>query len=239
MGNMCEPECWYIICLYLRPILRRLDSMANITTGKKTKFKIQRRLGVELPGLGKPGALDRRPYGPGQHGMRRKKVSEYAIRLMEKQKLRFHYGLREQQLKRMVRKAKKAKRGGRAWADMLIVSLESRLDNVIFRLNWAPSIAAARQMVVHGHIRVNQRKLNRPSAAVRVGDEISLTDKGAGSENYRQAQVRPRLQEIPACLRIEKDNEKPKATIVAEAAPQDIPFPLDTQLVTEFYWNLK
>ena len=83
--------------------------MSKSTMGKKSAFKIQRRLGIELPGLGKAGALERRPYGPGMHGMKRKKLSDYTIRLMEKQKVRYHYGVREGQLRNLVIKCKKDK----------------------------------------------------------------------------------------------------------------------------------
>ena len=83
--------------------------MSKTTMGGKSAFKIQRRLGIELPGLGKAGALERRPYGPGMYGMKRKKLSDYTIRLMEKQKVRFHYGIREKQLINLVKKCKKDK----------------------------------------------------------------------------------------------------------------------------------
>lgn len=108
--------------------------MAKIDMGR-SRFKIQRRLGVELPGLGKAGALERKPYGPGQHGMQRKKLSDYTVRLVEKQKVMFNYGLRESQLRNYVKKSKKVKT--QSWVDTMIVTLESRLDNVVFRLNWA------------------------------------------------------------------------------------------------------
>ena len=140
--------------------------MSKVTMGGKSAFKIQRRLGVELPGLGKAGALERRPYGPGVHGMKRKKLSDFTIRLMEKQKLRFHYGLREKQLVNLVSKCKKDR--SRSWVDTLVINLESRIDNVVFRLNWAPSIAAARQMVSHGHIKVNGKKVSIASATVNT-----------------------------------------------------------------------
>ncbi|MBD64225.1 MAG: 30S ribosomal protein S4 [Halobacteriovoraceae bacterium] len=205
--------------------------------GKRSAFKIQRRLGVELPGLGKAGALERRPYGPGMHGMKRKKLSDYTIRLMEKQKLRFHYGLREKQLRNLVVKCKKDT--SRSWVDSLVINLESRLDNVIFRLNWAPSIAAARQMVSHGHIKINGQKVTIGSATVNVGDEITITDKGAKSGNYLQAKARPRLSAIPAFLSTEKDGEKEKAKVMSEALPEDIPFAFEKRLVIEFYWKLK
>jgi len=211
--------------------------MSKLTMGNKSSFKIQRRLGVELPGLGKAGALERKPYAPGMHGMKRKKLSDYTIRLTEKQKVRFHYGVREAQLRTLVKACKK--NTSRAWVDSLIILLESRLDNVVFRLNWAPSMAAARQMVVHGLIRVNGKKMNVPSAVLSTNDVISLTDKAAKSGNYLQAQARPRLTAIPAFLTTEKDGEKSKATLVSEPLPEDIPFAFEKRLVIEFYWKLK
>lgn len=211
--------------------------MSKITMGKRSAFKIQRRLGVELPGLGKAGALERRPYGPGQHGMKRKKLSDYTIRLMEKQKLRFHYGIREKQLRNLVIKCKKDR--SRSWVDSLVINLEARLDNVVFRLNWAPSIAAARQMVSHGHIHVNGKKVTIGSATVNTGDVITMTDKGAKSGNFLQAKARPRLSAIPAFLSVEADGEKEKAKVVSEALPEDIPFAFEKRLVIEYYWKLK
>jgi small subunit ribosomal protein S4 len=211
--------------------------MSKITMGKRSCFKIQRRLGVELPGLGKAGALERRPYGPGMHGMKRKKLSDYTIRLMEKQKVRFHYGVREGQLRNLVIKCKKDKT--RSWVDSLIMNLESRLDNIVFRANWAPSIAAARQMVSHGHIIVNGVKTDVASYTVKVGDVVTLHDKGAKSGNYLQAKARPRLSAVPAFLTIEADGEKEKATVASHPLPEDIPFAFEKRLVIEYYWKLK
>lgn len=210
--------------------------MAKITMGRSS-FKIQRRLGVELPGLGKAGALERKPYGPGMHGMKRKKLSDYTIRLVEKQKVLFHYGLREKQLVNLVKKSKKDT--SRAWVDTLIIKLEQRIDNIIFRLNWAPSIPAARQMVTHGHVRVNGKKVDRPSALVNVGDEITLTDKGFKSGNYLQAKAKPRLSAIPAYLKTEKAGENEKANLIAEPMAEDIPFEFEKRLVIEYYWKIK
>src|SRR5689334_14008708 len=148
--------------------------MSKIGTHRKS-WKVQRALLCELPGLGKPGALERRSYPPGQHGQMRRKFSEYGARLREKQKILFHYGLREEQLRRFVRKAK----SGRStdWISTLIGLLETRLDNVIFRLGFAPSIPAARQLVRHGKVLVNRKRVNIPSAQVYPGDEISLTSQ--------------------------------------------------------------
>ncbi|MBT4793207.1 MAG: 30S ribosomal protein S4 [Halobacteriovoraceae bacterium] len=211
--------------------------MSKITMGKRSSFKIQRRLGVELPGLGKAGALERRPYGPGMHGMKRKKISDYTIRLMEKQKVRFHYGVREGQLRNLVIKCKKDK--ARSWVDSLVVTLESRIDNVVFRSNWAPSIAAARQMVSHGHIKLNGVKTDIASATVHTGDVIEISDKGAKSGNYLQAKARPRLSAVPAFLKVEAAGEKEKATMISAPLAEDIPFAFEKRLVIEYYWKLK
>lgn len=206
--------------------------MARSTTGR-SRFKIQRSLGIELPGLGKAGALERRPYGPGQHGNKRKKISDFAVRMKEKQKLRYHYGLREGQLVNYVKKAKKDK--SRAWMETLLITLERRLANVIFRLNWAPSMPAANQMVSHGLVLVNGKKINVAGYTVQKGDVITLTDRGYGSLNYTQAQATPRLPSIPACYSIEGKTAK----VIDLPLPSDIPFEYEGQLVTEYYWKVK
>lgn len=210
--------------------------MAKATMGR-SRFKIQRRLGVELPGLGKAGALERRPYGPGQHGMKRKKLSDLTIRLVEKQKVVFHYGLRERQLVRLVKKAKKNM--SRAWVDTLVIGLEKRLDNIIFRLNWAPSILAARQMVGHKHVLVNGKKVNMPNFELKIGDEVTLTEKGFKSGAYLQAKAKPRLSTVPACLAKQQIGEVEKAKLIADPISDDIPFAFEKRFVTEFYWKIK
>jgi len=209
--------------------------MAKVDMGR-SRFKIQRRLGVELPGLGKAGALERRPYGPGVHGMKRKKLSDYTIRLVEKQKVMFHYGVREKQLVNYVKRSKKDK--SRSWVDTLIITLESRLDNMIFRLNWAPSTPAARQMVTHGHVLVNGKKVTAPGQLINVGDVISLRDKGFKSGNYLQAQAKPRLSTIPGFLEVSPKGEGQEATVKAQPLPEDIPFEFEPRLVIEYYWKI-
>jgi small subunit ribosomal protein S4 len=210
--------------------------MAKIDMGR-SRFKIQRRLGVELPGLGKAGALERKPYGPGQHGMQRKKLSDFTVRLIEKQKVMFNYGLREGQLVNYVKKSKKVKSG--SWVDTMIVMLESRLDNVVFRLNWAPSTPAARQMVSHKHIKVNGKTVNVPGYILKPNDVIEISDTGARSGNYLQAKQRPRISSVPAFLTKEATGEKEKAKMVAAPLPEDIPFPFEKRLVIEYYWKIK
>ncbi len=209
--------------------------MAKVDMGR-SRFKIQRRLGVELPGLGKPGALERKPYGPGIHGMKRKKLSDYTIRLIEKQKVLFHYGLREKQLVNLVKKSKRDRT--RSWVDTLVINLERRVDNVLFRLNWAPSIPAARQLVVHGHVLLNGKKIKSPGQLVGVGDHVSLTDKGQQTGILLQAKARPRLSAIPAYLNTEMKGEKEIGNMVSEPMAEDVPFPFEKRLVIEYYWKI-
>ncbi len=209
--------------------------MAKAIMGKSS-FKIQRRLGVELPGLGKAGALSRRPYGPGQHGMKRKKLSDYMVRLMEKQKLLFHYGLREKYLVNQVKKAKKDK--SHSWVDTLVTTLERRLDNVVFRAGWAPSLSAAKQMVTHGHVLVNGKKVNIPSYVVSVGSEVQLKETALQNGSYLQAKARPRLSTLPAYLEKLGASHKELVTLKSSPLPEDIPFPFEKRLVIEYYWKV-
>ncbi|MCY4524863.1 MAG: 30S ribosomal protein S4 [Halobacteriovoraceae bacterium] len=208
--------------------------MSKATTGKG-RFKVQRALGLELPGLGKPGALERRPYAPGVHGNKRKKISDYAVRQREKQKLTHHYGLREKQLVNYIKKAKKDT--SRAWIDTLIITLESRLSNVIFRLNFAPSILAACQMISHGQVLLNGKKVKSAGIIIKRGDVISLTEKGYKGQSYSHAQSTPRLPAVPACFDMEGKDLK-KATVAQEPLATDIPFEFEEQLVTEHYWKI-
>ena len=200
---------------------------------KKTpRFKRQRRLSIELPGLGKSGALDRRPYPPGQHGNQRRKLSEYALRLEEKQKIIFHYGIREEQLRRFVRDSKRGEVTD--WVDNLIGRLERRLDNVLFRLGFAPSIRAARQMVLHGHVRVDGKKVTIGSVVLKPGAKVALTDKGYKSVNYLQAKASPRL-ELPDFLGKEAAGENETGLVREIPHAHDIPFSFEPGLLAEYY----
>ncbi|MCB0389837.1 MAG: 30S ribosomal protein S4 [Bdellovibrionales bacterium] len=201
-------------------------------TGKRQRFKVQRRLGCELPGLGKAGALERRPYPPGENGNKRRKYSDFALRLEEKQKIRCNYLLKEEQLRRFIRDAKRGK--GTNWVSKLIGLLESRLDNVVFRLNFAPSIRAARQLISHGHIRVNNEKVDISSFVVRPGDTITLTDKAQNNQSYLRAKQSPRL-EVPDYLRKEEKEGKEMGVLHAIPRIEHVPFPFDAGLFTEYY----
>jgi small subunit ribosomal protein S4 len=201
-------------------------------TGKKPRFKRQRRLSIELPGLGKSGALDRRPYPPGQHGNQRRKLSEYALRLEEKQKLLAHYTIRENQLRRFVRDSKRGKAAD--WVNILIGRLERRLDNLLFRLGLAPSIRAARQLVLHGHVYVNDRRVTIGSFVCETGDRVRLSEKAYKGTAFLQAKAAPRL-ELPDFLSREGAEDAPQGVLKGIPTADDIPFPFETGLVAEYY----
>ncbi len=194
-------------------------------------------MGVELPGLGKAGSLERRPYRPGVHGNSRRKLSDYAVQLLEKQKVRFHYGLREYQLKNYVKKSKKVK--GTAWVDTLIITLEKRLDNFIFRGHLANSIPSSRQMIVHGQVLVNGKRVDRANYQVQIGDIVTLTEKGQKNQVFLQAQETPRMPDVPAYIESNKNVEKIELKLVANPLSMDIPFEFDSRLVTDFYSRFK
>jgi small subunit ribosomal protein S4 len=206
--------------------------MAKSRLGKIARYKIQRRLGSELPGLGKPGALERRPYPPGENGNKRKKYSDFALRLEEKQKLRAHYGLREEQLRRFIRNSKQGSTSN--WVRKMVGLLECRVDNLVFRLGFAPSIRSARQMCSHGHILVNGKSVTVGSYVVPQGAKISVTEKAKTNQIYLQAQKAPRL-EVPDYLR--KDTEGGVEVGVVQAIPgvEHVPFTFDAGLFTEYY----
>ncbi len=199
---------------------------------RRTKFKIQRALGMELPGLGKPGALEKRNYPPGQHGQKRKgKVSEFGVQLREKQKLLFHYGLREEQLRRFVRQARTAGHGN--WIEGLLSLLERRLDNVVFRLGFARSMAAARQLVSHGHVLLNGRSVNIGSVVVRVGDEVKLTEYAAGAMTEK-ARSHPRL-DLPSFLQFADAGCNTHGRVLFLPDSKHVPFEFNPTQVAEFY----
>ncbi|HBB5503825.1 TPA: 30S ribosomal protein S4 [Listeria monocytogenes] len=138
-------------------------------------WKVSRRLGISLSGTGKE--LERRPYAPGQHGpTQRKKISEYGLQQAEKQKLRHMYGLTERQFKNTFNKAGKLQ--GKHGENFMIL-LEQRLDNIVYRLGLARTRRAARQLVNHGHITVDGKRVDIPSYQVSVGQVISVREKSA------------------------------------------------------------
>ncbi|GIO10708.1 30S ribosomal protein S4 [Cohnella xylanilytica] len=146
------------------------------------KFKLSRRLGISLSGTGKDL---KRPFPPGQHGAnQRRKVSGYGLQLLEKQKLRHMYGLNEKQFRNLFDRASKLK--GKAGENFMFL-LESRLDNLVYRLGWANSRPGARQLVSHGHVTVNGQKVNIASYTVQPGDVIGLRERSRGLKAIKEA----------------------------------------------------
>ncbi|WII72902.1 30S ribosomal protein S4 [Bdellovibrio sp. 22V] len=201
-------------------------------TGKTPRFKRQRRLLTELPGMGKAGALERRPYPPGQHGLQRRKYSEFALQLEEKQKLRFHYGVREEQFRRMINKAKRS--AATNWVESLVNLLEKRLDNVVFRLGFAPSIPAAKQLITHGKVMVNGKKVDIPSQIIRVGEKISLKAAAYDNQVYMQAKQNPRLP-LPTFMTKEEVAGKEEGRLTDEPTIEAVPFTFDPGLIIGYY----
>ena len=191
------------------------------------RLRIVRRLG-SLPGLTRKEA--KRAYPPGQHGQARRKRSEYATRLEEKQKLRFNYGITEKQLLRYVRKARRVTG---STGLVLLQFLEMRLDNTIFRLGFAPTIPAARQLVNHGHILVNGRRLDIASYNCRPGDIVSVRDREASKNRVRANLENPGLANVPSHLTFDK--EKLSATVTGVVEREWVALQINELLVIEYY----
>jgi small subunit ribosomal protein S4 len=191
------------------------------------KLRITRRLG-DLPGLtSKKGKLTQRP---GQHGATQKKLTQYAIRLEEKQKLRYNYGLSEKQLMNYIRQAKKIKG---ATGNILLQLLEMRLDNVIFRLGMAPTIAAARQIVGHKHITINKTCVSIPSYQCQPGDIVSVKDSTVSKQLVNKNLEMPALSNVPQNLDFNKKDLTAKVLGIIDR--EWIALKLNELFVIEFY----
>ena len=191
------------------------------------RLRVVRRLG-ELPGLTRKSP--RKAYPPGQHGQNRKKKTEYAIRLEEKQKLRFNYGVSEKQLLRYV---KKARRAGGSTGLVILQLLEMRLDNTLFRLGFGPTIPAARQVVNHGHILVNGKLVSIPSYQCRPGDVISVRDRESSKTLVEGHLEFPGLANVPTHLELDKDKMMAKVNGIIER--EWIAININELLVVEYY----
>ena len=197
-------------------------------TGPKTK--ISRRFGVPIFGPSK--ALERKNYGPGMHGPKgsRRKQSEYAIALAEKQKLRYQYGLLERQFRRYFQIAL-TRRG--ITGETLLQLLETRLDNVVFRLGFANSRAAARQLVSHGHVTVNGRKVDVSSYNVKAGDTVAVKDKPGSRRLAAKYLELTQIAPVPDWLTLNKDQFSGQ---VARIPTRDEIAPIvNEQLIVELY----
>lgn len=198
-----------------------------------TKGKICRRFGVNLFGnLKYDRLLEKRPNAPGVHGASyaRKKDSEYGRQLKEKQKLKIMYGLREKQFRIVFARA--AKKKG-ITGDNLLQLLERRLDNVIFRLGFAPTRSAARQLVSHGHFKINGRKVNIPSYTVTESDEISIKDRDSSKALIQRNLELSSKREVPQWLILTK--EELKGNVARMPLRDEMPSVADELMIVELY----
>lgn len=175
-------------------------------------------------------AYDHRPYAPGQHGRARKKVSDYAVQLREKQKVRRLYGVLERQFRTYFEKANQMK--GSTGTNLLVL-LETRLDNVIYRLGLASSRDQARQLVRHGLFTLNGRSVNVPSMLVRPGDEVGVPEKNRKVPVIAQAGETMAKRGCPSWLELDAANFK--GVIKTMPVRDDIQFPITEQLIVELY----
>ena len=194
------------------------------------RVKVMRALGVELPGLSRK-SIEKRPNPPGQHGSKMRKKSEFGTQLQEKQKIRYNYGLGEAQLRRLVVEAERSKD---PTGEKLIELAERRLDNVVFRAGFAPTGVAARQLVRHGHIRLNGRRVNIPSVRVKPGDAISLSERGQRIPMVTESLAEPALRR-PEWIAF--DEQARTATVSRTPSADEAPFPVDLKQVVEYYAN--
>lgn len=176
-------------------------------------------------------AIERRAYPPGQHGPgRQKKLSQYGIQLREKQKLRRIYGVSEKQFRAYFRKA--ASQPGVS-GDNFLILLERRLDNVVFRMGFAASRAAARQLVAHGNVAVNGKKLDIPAYIVREGDELSVIERHVNNAFVQEALQKARIRQVPQWM--ELDDDKPKGKVLNLPTREQVDTQVNEQLIVEFY----
>ncbi len=201
--------------------------MARITG---PRLRILRRLGLELPGL-TTKTLTRRPYPPGMHGptKRNPKVSEFSLRLKEKQKLRAHYGVNERGLRRIYLRAYRMP--GDTGRNLLQL-LESRLDSLVWRAGLTRTIPQARQLITHGNINLGGRRAKSPGQILSIGDSFQVRESARNREDIRVTVNGPVL-ERPSGLKVDLDTLT--VTVEALPGPEQVPFPVNIQKVIEFF----
>ncbi|MFH1718965.1 MAG: 30S ribosomal protein S4 [Planctomycetota bacterium] len=176
-----------------------------------------------------PVEKKQRNLAPGMHGWRRGRISEYGVRLREKQKIKRYYGLMERQFVRCFRRAERMKGNT---GETLLQLLERRLDNVVYKLNFAPSRKAARQLVAHGHIYVNGRKVNTSDYTTKIGEKITVKKSEKSLKHVKEQLDTNSNFTTQNWLQLAR--EKPEATIVALPTREDVQIPVEEQLVVEF-----
>ena len=197
--------------------------------------KIERRLGVDLnlKGLRRlngKSALEKRPYGPGQHGQKRSKTSEYGTQLREKQKTKYMYGVSERQFRNLFKEANRLEGNT---GNNLVVLLELRLDNVVFRSGFATTRRFARQLVTHGLVLVNGKKVDIPSYSIERGDKIEIIDS---KKNNVQIQDALTLRErVGVCDWINTETEKVYSIVSELPTREIINIPVEERLIVELY----
>ena len=214
-----------------RPGQQRQRTDGRLTKRVEAKFKINRRLGVNLWGRAK-SPINNKDYGPGQHGQRRRKPTDYGTQLMAKQKLKGYYGnIGEKQFHRYYEEAIR-RRGDTS--ENLIGLLERRLDAVVYRLKFAPTPFAARQFINHGHIKVNGGRVDIPSFLVKEGDVIQVKDKSRDLVTVLEA-LDSKERDVPDYLSL--DAGRRQGTFVRTPKLADVPYPvqMEPNLVIEFY----
>jgi small subunit ribosomal protein S4 len=197
--------------------------------------KIERRFGVSLALKGErrlagKSALERRPYGPGQHGQRKKKVSEYGLQLNEKQKAKFIYGVSEKQFRKLFQDANRQE--GNTGAN-LIALLERRLDNVVYRMGFATTRRFSRQLVTHGHILVDGKRVNIPSYRVKAGQKIEIREKSKNNVQIKRAIELTNQTGLVDWVDVDKEKLFGIFTRVPERAEVEIP--VEERLIVELY----
>jgi len=198
---------------------------------QSSKYKINRRLGVNLWGRPK-SPINSRDYGPGQHGQRRKKPSDYGLQLMAKQKLKGYYGnISEKQFRKYYHEAQR-RRGDTS--ENLIGILERRLDAVIYRMKFVPTVFSARQFINHGHIKVNGTRVNIPSFMVKEGDVIEVREKSRQIPMLLLA-TESTERDIPEY--VEVNHQRMTGSFIRQPKLEDVPYPvqMEPNLVIEFY----
>ena len=173
-------------------------------------------------------AMERRGYAPGQHGQGRSKASDYALQLREKQKTKRFYGLQETQFRNLF---DKADRKSGITGENLLIMLETRLDNVVFRLGFASSRKEARQLVNHGHLTVNGKKVNIPSYTVKPGDVIKVKEKSTNSPKFKE--VKEMTITVPEWVSV--DVEKLEGKVLSVPTREQIDTPVAEHLIVELY----
>ncbi|OON96768.1 MAG: 30S ribosomal protein S4 [Candidatus Epulonipiscioides saccharophilum] len=187
------------------------------------RFKMCRSLGLNV--VGHPKAMDRAKQGTSRDA---RKLSEYGVQLLEKQRLRSYYGVLEKQF---VRYVDKAFRAGSNPGPIILTSLEMRLDNIVYRMGFARSIRQARQMVNHGHFLINGNKVDRPSYALKEGDKITVSERSKESKIFGENMLNNNF----ALPYLEMDIDNLTGTVIRKPSREELPIEINEQLIIEFY----